>query len=580
MRLGLFVRSVAVFMVTMAFAVTGAGQSQKQDSQPANSSISGQVKAGGVPLANKTVTATRVDNQRELLATNLDSVAALDLFQSAKTDADGRYRISGLRAGTYQVGTSAAAFAEDTKTTRHYSITLDDNEAKENIDFSFVRGGVITGRVMDADGRPLIAQLMQLRLVKENGEERIVEGARANGEKDTDDRGVYRLFGLAPGRYLVGVGGNSRTTFGPASKYPLTYFPGTTDVKQARVVEVAEGMEISEIDFRLGGPTKTYEAIGRVLDADSGQPVPQVTLVCVGRTDPRGIFGYSSSTTSDAKGEFRFAGLPSGQYTVQLTSNSNGLLGNQSEHYAEETTFEVMGANVSGVQVQAKRGAILNGVVVIEGTPEQKRQLNLGQMMIMAYVQQKKGDRQGANQQEDTISTDYSATKLNSDGTYRMAGLPPGNVAGFNVIGLTSPTRPRPIRIERDGVVMPEGFEVHPGETISGIKVVMAVANGSIRGQVIFTGGNLPKDWRAGAFATRIKNQTQEYDRDLESAEVDNKGRFIIEGLIDGEYEISIFAGPENGESRNQSVEQRVRVNGGEATVTITFDLSKKREDR
>lgn len=580
MQLGRFARTLAASILIITIAVVSFAQTQKPDARPANGSISGQVKAGGVPLANKTVIVMRMENRADIFRMSLDSASALDIFRTAKTDADGRYNITGLRAGNYEIHVEAAAFAPAKRDSdRSRTVTLDDDQNADNINFSLVRGGVITGRAMDADGRPLIAQPMQLKSAFGEGETREFSGVSAGGEESTDDRGVYRLFGLAPGKYIIGVGGRVARPFGASSKYPLTYFPGTTDEKQARIIEIAEGSEITDIDIRLGGANKTYEVTGHVVDADSGQPIPKTTLLCIGQSSSGGAFGYSNSATSDAKGEFRLSGLAPGKYRIQLTSSYSGLLGNPSEHYAEETTFEVLDANVSGVQVQARRGAILNGVVVIEGTPEQKNQFNLGQMMMMAFVEQKKVDRQDDGQQEHLSTSDFSTTKLNADGSFRMAGLPPGKVSGFNVISIAANASLKLKRIEQNGVVMTEGIETRPGETISGVKIVLGTASGSIRGQINFSGGKLPDGGSAHAIAVRADSQGN--DRDSESAEVDSKGRFVIEGLMDGEYQILIVFRPGSGAESTESGEQRVRVaNGAETTVTIPFDPNKKREER
>lgn len=579
MRLGLCRRLSGVLVLVAAIAVAAFSQTQKPDNRPANSSIAGQVKAGGIPLPNKTVIVSRFEERGNIFAVTMDGSGLSDLFHSAKTDADGRYRLTGLKAGTYEINVSAAAFAPDKKGgERSRTITLDENEAEENVDFSLARGGVITGRVTDADGRPLIAQSMQLRTINGDGEARQIVGVSSGGETETDDRGVYRVFGLSAGRYIIGVGGRTYNPFGAAAKYPLTYFPGTTDEKQARLIEVAEGSEVMEIDIRLGSASKTYEAIGHVIDAESGQPISKVSLMCFGRSGSDGVTGFSGTATSDAKGEFRFNGLPPGTYTVQLRPDVAGLLGGQSEHYIEETKFEVLDTNISGVQVQAKRGAMLSGVVAIEATPEQKSKINLGQTMIMGIVERKTVEQSGNIENAHISTTDYGVSKLNSDGSFRLTGLPPGKVVSFNLISISNGRQPAVSRIERDGVEMRDGIEIRSGEALTGVKVVLGIASGSIRGQVNLTGGKLPEGWVVRAMASRVN--APEHDRNSGFAEVSSNGRFIIEGLIDGEYEIMVFAHPKDGGRDSRQTEQIVRItSGAETPVTITLDLSKKEQE-
>lgn len=87
-------------------------------------------------------------------------------------------------------------------------VNLGADDAVEGIDFKLTRGGVIRGRVMDAGGLPVIEERISLTQVDEKGA--AVPAANpvwANYMMyTTDDRGVYRLYGLSPGRYKVNSG--------------------------------------------------------------------------------------------------------------------------------------------------------------------------------------------------------------------------------------------------------------------------------------------------------------------------------------------------------------------------------------
>jgi hypothetical protein len=67
----------------------------------------------------------------------------------------------------------------------------------------------------------------------------------------------------------------------------------------------------------------------------------------------------------------------------------------------------------------------------------------------------------------------------------------------------------------------------------------------------------------------------------LGSANVDARGRFVIEGLMSGEYELTVraYTPAVQGPSRFTAVKQTVQMTeGGEASVTIVYDLSKTTE--
>src|SRR5438874_11902119 len=72
------------------------------------------------------------------------------------------------------------------------SVTIAEGETVEKIDFALVKGGVITGRVTDADGAPVIEQ--QINLLFADKKQRGSMLAYSNPFiYQTDDRGVYRL---------------------------------------------------------------------------------------------------------------------------------------------------------------------------------------------------------------------------------------------------------------------------------------------------------------------------------------------------------------------------------------------------
>src|SRR5215475_7259036 len=119
---------------------------------PRNGSISGRLIISGKPAVNKKINV--VGGKQETF--------------SALTDSDGRYRITGLPAGTFTVEAQMAAYVDEKKSgSRSRSITLDRSEQAENIDLSLVRGGVITGRITDSTGHPLIAMKVRLQLAQE-----------------------------------------------------------------------------------------------------------------------------------------------------------------------------------------------------------------------------------------------------------------------------------------------------------------------------------------------------------------------------------------------------------------------------
>src|SRR5262249_23039587 len=138
----------------------------------------------------------------------------------------------------------------------------------------------------------------------------------------TDDRGVYRVYGLEPGRYLISAGRDLKSGGsgggGPNLNYPLTYYPGVSEEARAEGVEVAAGAEATSIDITLGKSVTGYGARGRVVNSDTGQPMPNVVVGYNGiRPDgaPVGM-AVNANAQTDSRGEFRLNGIVPGQYAA------------------------------------------------------------------------------------------------------------------------------------------------------------------------------------------------------------------------------------------------------------------------
>src|SRR6187549_468952 len=79
-------------------------------------------------------------------------------------------------------------------------IQLADGQTLNRATIALPKGGVITGVVVDETGEPASGtQVRVLRYVLRTGERTLQEA----GRDTADDRGVYRIFQLQPGEYIV-----------------------------------------------------------------------------------------------------------------------------------------------------------------------------------------------------------------------------------------------------------------------------------------------------------------------------------------------------------------------------------------
>jgi hypothetical protein len=555
------------------------------------------VTVAGKPAVNVAITIVETDLKPDAAG---GLAGRVPFSAKARTEGDGRYLVTGLAEGRYVISAALKAFFVADISADHSlsrTVTLDEGEARGKVDFALIRGGVITGKVTDGEGRPFIAKHVQLHPVDKqelNTGVTVVVGEGTLNKfldsfyqdsslyemSETDDRGLYRIYGLPPGRYIICAYGEEGgdPLHGGGGKFPLTCHPDATDEKQARIIEVKADSEIADVDIRFGSARKTYEALGRVVDRETGKPVPGVSLSCGAKPEEDGSgSGYWTTVIVDWQGNFRLVGLTPGRYQIRVMDEL-GEMG----YTADIAEFEVSNDNVSGVEVKAFLGATISGVVVIEGgDPGAKEQLQ--GMTISSSV------LPSNNATDDTNIPPYVAPAgVNADGSFTIRGLQAGSV-GFSLTNVSAAIRIK--RVERDGVEIKDPIEVRLGEKITGIRIAVSQPNGRIRGLVQDVGGALPDGWRLLALAMRPVSADESragargvapIDRMGGSAIVDEKGRFVIEAVPAGEYDLSVNPIRFFGEGRwslvnSPGTNQRVTVReNDETSVTIIFDPNRK----
>jgi hypothetical protein len=471
------------------------------------------------------------------------------------SDLDGNYSIVDVPAGGYQVTPLSGVYAlPDPKL-----VILADGETVEGFDFALTRGGVITGKVTDADNRPLIEERVNLSLADQPNAVRgqppreMMVPQVATGT--TDDRGIYRLYGLKPGRYRVSIGKGDRNfwdgSFG-RRLYPQTYHPDTRDAEKATVIEVGEGTESSNVDIVVDSAIQTFSAVGRVVNADTNQGIAgiRIGLRLLVEGNPQAANFVNANAVTSAKGEFRFETLLPGRYaTFVFGAEGQGVI-------ADPVTFEVVDQDVSGLLIKSQAGAVISGVVTIEGTNDKTLMAKLTQLRLGTWVRS-----------DDTPAATTQPTTLGSDGSFRVSGLPSG-VANFS-FAYTGESRAFSIRrIERDGVLQPQGIQVIAGEQINNVRIVVVYGNATVRGTIKLENGPAPPGTR---FHVQV-NQKPGEPPQFNPAIADERGRFLIEHIAAGSYELMVIAnGP--GIKKPTRVIQPVSITEGVNDITIVLDL-------
>ena len=467
------------------------------------------------------------------------------------TDNEGKYRIENVTAGAYAVIPVAPAYVSDEISEKILIVNKD--ETIENIDFVLVRGGAITGKVVDAEGRPVVEE--EVTAIPDGNTPR--NYSRHLGAR-TDDRGIYRIFGLPAGRYRVAAGSETFSRFQRAS-HKRTFHPGTQAMDQATVIEVSEGSEATNVDLNLGAIITTYTASGRIIDAQTGQPVANVGYNVTRYHDENSSTSTGSDAVSNSRGEFRLENLSPGKYGVGVQDREKG------EARADEVPFEVVDHNVTGLVVRMERAASISGVIVLEGPEDKSVREQLTKTQIGASVSNETNPRRGYG----------SSARVAPDGTFRITGLGGGQAS----LHAYSSSMFRIARVERNGVIMPRDFEIKPSEQITGLRVFVQYGNATIRGSVKLADGTLPPGARFYIWVRRITENPESSAHWTDSSrQMDARGQFVIENLAAGTYEVHAGVALQEGRIDvghiNNAKQEVVVTAGSTSNITITVALT------
>ena len=275
------------------------------------------------------------------------------------------------------------------------------------------RGAVLAGRLTMEGGEPLSntqVVAIPMRLATAGG-----AALAAPQEFRTDDRGEFRIYGLAPDSYLVaalpafGRGGEiqrrsdqeldlimrrlqQRSTPAPGQAaaaasealqatskagYAPTYFPGTAVAAHAAPTTVRTGDVRDGLSFTVS-PVPMATVSGTVIGVD-GVPTQGVRLSMepVGPPMPNTVLRTPRliPPTAASKGEFAVTGVSPGRY--RLRARSGGVTlgpdgGPGSTSLAAQTQWAladltVTGADITGVTLALQQGRTFSGTLVAEG---------------------------------------------------------------------------------------------------------------------------------------------------------------------------------------------------------------------
>jgi protocatechuate 3,4-dioxygenase beta subunit len=474
----------------------------------------------------------------------------------AVTDDEGNYKISNVPPGQYVVTTATPVFVRPDPFNRGKTLLIGKDETIENVDIALVRGGVITGKVTDGDGRPVVEEDVSLYPLHMTPRSVMPLGGH------TDDRGIYRIFGVPPGDYKVAAGTRDEAGISFAMRranYKLTFHPAAADISQGSIIEVGEGSEATDVDITLARPLMKYSASGRIVDGVTGKPMPNVRYGVSYVIDENSGGSTTSGAVTDSQGEFKLENLTPGKYGVFV----DPLPG--TEWRADAVPFTIVDQDINGLILKTSKGASVSGVVVLEGTDDKTLLASFRKVRIHANIFE-----------DESHGSSALSSPIDEAGNFRIGTLKAGTVA----FSLSNYGRFQIVRVERNGVAYPKGLEIKEGEQMSGVRVVLNYGSGTLRGVLNIEGGKLPDNGSAFASLRRVGEDIYLLNSWSSAVRVDARGNFFADGLVPGTYELNtgVFVPGSPGPLRHIK-QQVVIADGGVTNVTVTVNL-KSTSDR
>jgi len=474
------------------------------------------------------------------------SVSGLNVDRNLKfesTDDEGRFHISNLSDGAYRVSVGAPSYVQSDINEIGPEGFTKLYHPGDVANFSLAKGGVITGTVTNQAGEPIVG--LNVNVVRVGQAETDLDTVFGLA-RPTDDRGVYRIYGLRAGKYVVytggEVGGFNRSS--PFEKDAPTYYPSSTR-DTATILTVQAGQELADINIRYRGEP------GFTISGTVTGSVGKMAILSLAASGSNSPVSATFSPEQDGRHSFSFTGIPNGDYKLV------GVGGDNSAHPDSigSLTVSVKNNDVTGVVVTlAPLGSVAGHVSLTETADAQCKTTDrpgLDRVVVALQPEKKQIVSPFLSKDDQTAPDQHGDFRMDGllVGNYRLRALLPTDdwyIQSVSRAANKSQTTGQP---EKTSPTSPESLSIKSGENTPGLAINLSTRAGSLSGQIT-TASSQNAQAISNLRLVLVPTEKERADDTLRYSEVpiNSDGAFSFRNLAPGRYFLlsRVASEPEN----------------------------------
>jgi len=480
-------------------------------------SITGRILSDGQAVPNASITVNRIS----------DTTTAV---RYVPTNDNGEFEAKGLDAGIYRLSVAAPGYVS--------ALTGSEQEmyyrVGDSATLTLRKGGVITGRVLGADDEPVVAvRVRAIRIRDENGKSAIT--GEVNPDRLTDDRGIYRVFGLRPGVYVVSAGGSGSIGFDVNGfDHDAPIYAPSSPRDTAAEISIASGEEKTvDIHYR----SEAGHALSGRVSAPTSPNAPWISIYLARLINGTADVRMSASQNSSGKG-FEFLGLADGDYLLwaQYSAAAGETL------VSDARRITIKGADIAGIELVAKPLATVAGEFVLVPSNaescQEKRRPSFPEMVVGL----RRNPRTSTKDVLEAPSYGGGQATADNSGKFIARNLRPGQydvyVQFFSrhwyLQSIARPETSRSKEIQMNDLAR-TGLMLKSGEAVSGLRVTLVEGGATFSGKVQ-TRESQPLPPRLNVYIVPSDKDKSDDVMRYFSNRADADGSFAFEQIPPGHY--------------------------------------------